>query len=170
MKRCLTAVTLGVLSLGTTSVVAAQTATGNPATVSVTASATVNDMLQLTLSSITTDLGTPTVADFNAGYLNAVGPTATVKSNRAWTVNVKGHTATFTGSGTANPTKSAADLQWGTTAGTYNHDMSTVAPLATGAATANSGALPIFFHTLWNYATDSPGTYSLVVDFTLSAP
>ena len=72
------AVLLGVNS----SIAGAQaTCTGNPCTVQVTASATVNDVLRLTLSSATANLGTPAEADYDAGFLDAAGPTASVKSN-----------------------------------------------------------------------------------------
>ncbi|HEV2644167.1 MAG TPA: hypothetical protein VGT98_15750 [Candidatus Elarobacter sp.] len=164
-----TAVAVGVVSLLATAPLSAQTCNTNPCTVAVTASATVNTALQLTLSATTTDLGTPSVADYNTGYKDAAGPTATVKSNTPWTLNVVGNTATFSGSGGARANKPAADLLWGKVAGTYANNMSAVAALNSGNGTLSS-AQQIFFRTNWDYATDTPGTYSLVVNFTLSAP
>src|SRR3970040_727527 len=95
------AVLLGVNS----SIAGAQaTCTGNPCTVQVTASATVNDVLRLTLSSATAHLGTPAEADYDAGFLDAAGPTASVKSNRPWHVDVAGAAAVFSYAGSlTNP-------------------------------------------------------------------
>ena len=39
------------------------------------------------------------------------------------------------------------------------------------AATGNAAlAQPVFYKTLWSYSNDTPGDYSLVVVYTLSAP
>jgi hypothetical protein len=35
---------------------------------------------------------------------------------------------------------------------------------------AGSAVIPLYLRTLWSYATDVPGTYSLGISFTLSAP
>jgi hypothetical protein len=152
---------------------AAQTCTTNPCTVGVTASSTVADVMQLTLSSTTTDLGSPTATEYGAGHMDASGPTSTVKSNRPWRVTVVGNAANFSysapaASGLTN-TKSAADLKWGTTAGTYGSNMGSAAQLSSGNGTAGASQ-QIFFRTQWAWATDVPGTYSLVVNFTLSGP
>ena len=152
---------------------AAQSCTTNPCTVGVTASSTVADVMQLTLSSTTTDLGSPTATEFAAGYMDASGPTATVKSNRPWKVTVVGNAANFSytappASGLTN-TKAAGDLRWGTAAGTYGSNMGSAAQLSSGNGTSGS-AQQIFFRTQWAWATDVPGTYSLVVNFTLSGP
>ena len=48
--------------------------------------------------------------------------------------------------------------------------MGASAALMTGATGTGSASQAIFFRTLWSYATDVPGTYSLVVNFTLAAP
>ena len=152
---------------------AAQTCTTNPCTVGVTTSSTVNDVMQLTLSSTTSDLGSPTATEYGAGFMDASGPTSTVKSNRPWRVTVVGNAANFTytapaASGLTN-TKSAADLKWGTVAGTYGSNMGSAAQLSAGNGTSGASQ-QIFFRTQWAWATDVPGTYSLVVNFTLSGP
>ena len=149
---------------------AAQTCSANPCTVAVNASATVNQLLSLTLSSTSTDLGTPTASDFDAGQLDAVGPNAQVKANTPWHVDVVGAAGTFgwTGTGT-NPNKNASDLQWGTVAGTYGSNMGSSAALFSGNATAGTSQ-DIFFRTLWSWASDIAGTYTLTINFTLAAP
>ena len=154
------------------SVLAAQaTCTGNPCSVQLTASATVNDVLRLTLSGASTSLGTPAEADYDAGFKDVAGPTASVKSNRPWHVDIAGGAAAFSYAGSlANPSKSASDLLWGTSAGTYGNNMGSSAVLLTGATGTGSASQAIFFRTLWSWASDVPGSYSLVINVTLAAP
>lgn len=145
--------------------------TGNPCTVQVTASATVNDVLKLTLSGTTTALGTPSEADYDAGYKDVAGPTASVKANRPWHVDIAGAGATFSYVGSlANPNKPSSDLQWGTSAGTYANNMGASAVLLSGANGTGNASQAIFFRTMWAWASDVPGSYSLVINFTLAAP
>jgi hypothetical protein len=90
-----------------------------------------------------------------------------VRANRNWSVDVVGQSATFTGPWA----KPASQLTWNTVAGpSYPNTMATSATMASGGATSNSGATQIFFRTLWSYANDTPGSYSLVAKFTLAAP
>ena len=170
MRQMWMAAAAGTLVLAVASPLAAQTCTSNPCTVQVNASATVIDVMRLTLSSALSDLGTPAEADYDAGYKDAAGPTATVKSNRPWHVDVVGNAGTFTYSGpNANPNKGAADLEWGTVAGTYGNNMGASAALFNGNGTGGSSQA-IFFRTLWSWASDVAGSYSLTINFTLAAP
>jgi len=171
MRHFRTATAAAALLVGLTSTAKAQTCTGNPCTVQVTASATVNDILRLTLSSTTANLGSPTEADYDAGFLDAAGPTASVKSNRPWHVDVVGAAGVFSYVGSlTNPNKPASALQWGTSAGTYGNNMGASSQLMSGATGTGNASQAIFFRTLWSWATDVSGSYSLVVNFTLAAP
>ena len=159
-----------LLGVGSSNGRAQATCTGNPCSVQVTASATVTDILRLTLSSATANLGSPSESDYDAGFLDAVGPTASVKANRPWHVDVAGGAAVFTYAGTlTNPNKPANQLLWGTAAGTYGNNMGASAVLASGAS-GGSASQAIYFRTLWSWASDVAGSYSLVVNFTLAAP
>lgn len=160
-----------LLFAATSSASAQATCTGNPCQVQVTASATVTDILKLTLSSATANLGAPAEADYDAGYKDAAGPTASIKSNRPWHVDVAGNAAAFTYSGSlTNPNKPSSDLRWGTVSGTYGNNMGTSAVLTSGASGTGSASQAIFFRTLWSWASDVAGSYSLVINFTLAAP
>lgn len=172
MSRYLTATAAAAMLMVAASHLEAQTTcTGNPCTVQVTASATVNDVLRLTLSSNTANLGTPTDVDYDAGYKDAAGPTATIKSNRPWHVDVVGNTAAFSYTGSlTNPNKAASDLQWGLIAGTYGNNMASSAVLASGSNGTGNASQAIFFRTLWSWTSDVPGSYGLVINFTLAAP
>jgi hypothetical protein len=46
--------------------------------------------------------------------------------------------------------------------------MGTTATLITSNGTGVT--LPLYLRTRWNFGTDVPGTYSLTISFTLSAP
>lgn len=166
------AAAMAAVLLGTTSLEArAQSCSGNPCTVQVTATATVGDILTLSLSSIATNLGTPTPADITAGFLDALGPTATVVANRPWHVDVVGNAGNFTYTGTlTDPNKPASDLLWGTSAGAYPNNMSSSAVLMNGASGTSGTAQDIFFRTQWSWATAVTGQYDLVINFTLAAP
>jgi len=136
---------------------------------------TVPDVMQLTLTSTSTALTAPATADYDAGYVANTGPTATVKSNRAWRLQVSAAAATWTASNTqpgvnARANKPAADLQWGTAAGGPFAALS-VAPATAQSGSATAGApASFFFHTVYSWGLDTPGAYSLAVVFTLLAP
>ncbi len=162
---------IALLMAGKASAEAQATCSGNPCSVQLNASATVNDVLRLTLSSATTNLGTPAESDYDTGYRDAAGPTVSIKSNRPWHVDVTGSAASFTYTGSlTNPGKPATDLRWGTSAGTYANNMGSSAMLAIGSTGTASASQAIFFRTLWSWASDVPGSYSLVINFTLAAP
>jgi len=154
----------------------------------VTISLPVTDVIRLDLSTSTTALGTPVEADFAAGGLIAAasGPIATVKSNGPFTLSVKGNTGTFAYAGTAaNPNKSSAELTWALATGaapgvctgivSFGNNMSVAATLLSAGTGAPAIGVPapsqrICFRTLWSFASAPPGTYTLVVNFTLSGP
>ena len=149
----------------------AQTCAVTPAcTVTNTASATVNTVARLTLNVIATDLGTPLEVDYVAGHKDVVGPIVTVLANAAWHVAVVGNTATFGCTGTGcRAAKPASDLLWGTVAGTYGANSGASATLAAGSGTAGT-VQPSFYRTNWALGTDTPGVYTLVLNYTLSEP
>jgi hypothetical protein len=136
-------------------------------------SLTPTDVLRLTLSATSTNLGTPVESDYTAGFRAATGPSVTVKANRSYHVAIKANTATFGYTpvgGLSNPNKPAGDLQWGlTAAGTFTALATSDITAINGTATAGS-VQSMFYRTSLAYATDKPGTYTLTVLFTLSAP
>jgi hypothetical protein len=144
-----------------------------PANTSVTL--TIPDVMQLTLTSTSTALTAPASADYDAGYVADAGPTATIKSNRAWRLQISAAAATWTASNTqpgvtARTSKPAADLAWATAAGGPFTALSvTPATAASGAATAGAPR-SFFFRTSYSWGLDTPGAYSLAVVFTLLAP
>jgi len=161
------------LLLGRATAARAQTCTGNPCSVTNTASVTVGTMLRLSLSSATTPLTTPDETSFDNGFQDDLGAlTATVKANRGWTMSIQSGAASWTASGAgARAAKPAADLQWSTSGGAPFTALTTSnATLGTSASGTASTVRIISYRTLWDYTLDTPGTYSLDVVFTVTAP
>lgn len=112
------------------------------------------------------------VGVLDAGAGAATAPTvATVAANAPWQVQVSAASAMWSGSGAgARADKPASDLLWSHTAVTGFTPLS-VAP-ATVASGGPTGAteVPLYYHARVGWATDPPGTYTLRVTYTLTAP
>jgi len=180
MNRTRIALAASMLTLlGSAPMLAQNPCFTNNCTVSVPTSVTVNDVLKLSLSSITTlDLGTPSNTDYDAGFKDAADHrTATVYANRAWKVDVVGAASKFGYTPGApslvDPNKPSSDLLWAKTSGglgTTTNNMGSSTTLfsnTTGNADTNQD---IYFRTKWAWNKDVPGQYTLTVNFTLSAP
>jgi hypothetical protein len=142
-----------------------------------TASVVVNALVKLDMTTTTTSLTSPTVAQIETGALIAdAGPSFTIKANRSWTLNVKTtNPSLWTYAGTLAGTKPISDLTWSNAvAGSYVGIGSTDAVFLSGAAATNGLAAQAFFKTVWaagfTQPSNVPGTYSLPIVFTLSAP
>jgi hypothetical protein len=132
----------------------------------------VTNILRLSLASPGIPLGAPTDADYQAGFRDTGPVDVVVKGNYPFTVQLGGMASSFTYAGSfPNPNKPATDLRWALSAGalasTTNH-MGTTATLIT--SNGIGATLPLYLRTLWNFPTDVPGTYSLLISFTLSPP
>ena len=178
MRRAVVTV-LGVL-LGATAprVSLAQcTASGAPDNCSVpgSASMTAGRVVRLQMSAGSTALTPPTTADFDAGFNSTSGPTLTVSANAPWTLHIRSASAVWTATNTsptapARTNKPASDLQWSTVAnGGFASLTTSDASLVAGPATA-SNATTLYFQTLYDWALDTPGNYSLSVVLTLTSP
>ena len=144
------------------------------ATCTVEISMPVTDVLRLSLSASSIALGSPDDADYQAGYKDVAGAAVnvTVKANRSFVVQLGGIAGSFSYAGTlTNPVKPSSDLRWAISAAglasTTNHMGTSATLLASPAAFVTQ---PLFLRTLWSFATDVPGIYSLAISFTLSAP
>ena len=70
----------------------------------------------------------------------------------------------------ARLTKPAADLQWGLSAtGPFTDLATATATLGTGAATAGQ-AINLYVRARYSWTADTPGSYSLPVQLTITAP
>lgn len=143
---------------------AAQTCNANPCTVPVTATATINSVARLTVSTTTTTLTAPKAADFGAGAgVTSSGPTLTVKSNAGYTLTASAATTTWTGGANNKP---ASDLKMNVNSGSF-----TALGQVAHSTTATAGtSYTIGYNTIYSFTVDKPGAYSLVVNYTLTAP
>jgi hypothetical protein len=142
-----------------------------------TASVTVNALVKLGMGATTTSLTSPTADQVEVGAVIAdAGPTFTVKANRSWTLNIKTTNASlWTYAGPLVGTKPISDLTWSNAAaGPFANMASSDALFLSGAAATNGTAAQAYFRTVWaagfTQPSNVPGTYSLPVVFTLSAP
>ena len=142
-----------------------------------TASVIVNALVKLGMGSTTTSLTSPTADQVEIGaVVPDNGPTFTIKANRSWTLNIKTTNASlWTYVGSLGGTKPISDLTWSNAVGgSYVGIASSDALFLSGAAATNGTAAQAFFKTVWaagfTQPSNAPGTYSLPVVFTLSAP
>jgi hypothetical protein len=153
------------------------TASGAPATCTQAGSVsmTAGRVVRLQSSAASTTLTAPTPADFDAGFNATTGPTFTVSANAAWTLSLRAGSSLWTAVNTspgapARTNKPASDLTWSTApAGTFLALSTTDASLFTGTATA-SKVTTVYFHTAYDWTLDTPGSYSMAVVLTLTAP
>lgn len=153
------------------------TASGEPDSCSVpgTVSMTAGRVVRLQMSAGSTPLTAPTTTDFDAGFNATTGPTLTVSANAPWSLQIRAATATWNATSTAADApawaaKPAGDLKWSTAAGGSFVSLTTSdVNLFTGAATA-SDAATLYFQTLYDWTTDTPGNYSLSIVLTLVSP
>ena len=142
-----------------------------------TASVTVGALVKLGMSSVTTTLTSPLATDVESGLsLDDVGPTFTIKANRSWNLKVKSQNPTnFTYGGSDGGVKPISDLSWAiTSGGSYSAITASDVTFASGVSATNSTPAAAFFRTSWaggfSAASNAPGTYSLPIIFTLTAP
>ena len=143
-----------------------------------TATVLVPALVKLVMPSNTTSLTAPTADQIETGATVGpdAGPTFTVKANRSWTLNIKsGAPTNWTYSGAFAGVKPIADLLWSNAvAGTYAAITTSDILFTSGAAATNGASAQPFFKTVWasgfTNAANQPGTYTLPVTFTLTAP
>jgi hypothetical protein len=143
-----------------------------------TASVTVGTLVKLGMTTTTTTLTAPSADDIDGGLLVGpdAGPTFTIKANRSWTLKIKSGNATnWTFVGTGTGLKPIGDLQWALgSGGSYSPITSSDATFTSGANSTNGASAQPYFKTQWvsdfTSAANLPGTYSLPIIFTLSAP
>jgi hypothetical protein len=142
-----------------------------------TASVTVGALVKLGMTTSATALTNPTADDVAAGNVLAdAGPSFTIKANRSWTLKIKSqNAASWTYVGSDAGVKPIGDLAWSTASGgTFAAITAADATFTSGASSTNGTAAQAFFKTSWandfTSASNAPGTYSLPIVFTLTAP
>ena len=141
------------------------TGVGTPCRVTSTVSATVPTVARLSIDNALTTLTAPLAADFGtAAGVTSNGPTLSVSANAGYTLTAAAAAANWTGPATSS--KPSTDLKMKVGAGS----IVALGQVGTAsAATANTDYV-IAYNTIYNWTTDIPGSYSLVVNYTLTAP
>jgi hypothetical protein len=143
-----------------------------------TAQVVVPALVKLAMTSNTTSLTAPSADQIDLGATVGpdAGPTFTVKANRSWTLNIKsGNPTNWTYTGAFAGVKPIADLQWSNAVGgSYAAITASDVVFTNGAAATNGASAQPFFKTVWasgfTNVANEPGTYTLPVTFTLTAP
>jgi len=134
-------------------------------TLPVVATATINAVARLSISSTATTLTAPTAGDFGTiDGVTSAGPTVTVMSNTGYTLTASAAASTWTGPTGAS--KPATHLKMKVGAGSVMA-LGQVGTSTTGTASTN---YVISYNAIYDWTTDKPGSYSLVVNYTLTAP
>ncbi len=141
-----------------------------------TLNANVPTLVTLTLENAITNLGTITAAHYNSGQ-QINGPLFEARANRTYSVSVASTNANFTAGTGANAAKSAGDARWarvtaaaGCSSATSYTAVSTTAALIYSGTAGTSPRQQLCFDIVWNYASDTPGSYELPLNVSVSAP
>lgn len=170
MKKIIT-LAAGLMLVATAAQAQSATDATSPWTLSTTVSVTVPTILRLSLDDTTTAIPAPTESDFDAGSQDVASAiTATVKANRGYTLNIRAGAGTWSG---GSGSKVAGDLRWrtgGAAPGTAMTTSDAVVGTSGSGTTAAGTNYAITYNIAWSYASDTPGTYTLPVVFTATAP
>lgn len=174
---------VAVIALAVASAARAQTCTNAgvasaSCSVVATASATVQHVVSMNIGSTTLALsGISSIADYSAGGVATKSDvnlhSITVRANRSWALSVNANAATWTftpAGGTTDPSKVAGDLGWSTTGAAPYTAMTTGAATVSSGSATNSTVIPMSYQETYNITKDVPGSYSLGLTYTISAP
>ena len=133
---------------------------------------TITQAIRLESTSGAVSLSSPSGLDYDAGFGLTTGPVLTMKSNIPWTVTLRATQPLWTASpAPARADKPVTDLQWGVAATGPFTDLSIAATtIATGAAGTNGTVIPLHFRVKYAWMLDSPGTYSIPLQLTVTSP
>jgi len=131
---------------------------------------TVQRVVFMSIAPAAAALTAPTNLDFVAGgttvKVDLAAHVVTVRANATWALTIKGSAWT----GTGNNAKAIGDLAWSKTGGAPFTAMTNAAvALNNGVATA-SVITTLAYQTNWALVSDSPGTYTMALTFTITAP
>jgi hypothetical protein len=96
--------------------------------------------------------------------------TITVQGNRPWSMSVKGNSALWTATGGAWASKPVSDLHWSLTSTGVSTAVSTTATTLMTGNPSSGTPINVYFRPVVHWLTDKPGTYTMGVTFTITAP
>lgn len=135
------------------------------------ATVTVPRVVRLALSTSSVVLAAPGGPVYDAGAVTGAGAELVVQANTGWVLAASAATAAWTAMGTgARGDKPSTDLAIALSP-TGPFVPLGGSPVALLAGEADKGRVrPTYYRVRWDYALDGPGSYSLAVTFTITAP
>lgn len=132
---------------------------------------TISSVVRVSFPSSTIGLGTATAAEFAAGFGTPISVPVTVQANTGWALSISSPVSLWSAApASARQNKPVGDLQWATAPGGPFTDLALAsASVRAGGATALL-TFPLYLRARYSFLLDSPGSYSLPVLFTVSAP
>lgn len=160
---------LVIVAVGASQATAQASCSTNNCALTQTVSASIPDLMKMTLSANTFSLTAPAIGDFGidstAHITEASTFTVTVQSNRKYQVTVASP-ANWTAP--VGVTKVASDLAYSVNAGTYVPMSATATNLYGASQNTTFGRLATLkFKTDWHFVNDASGSYSLVLTYTM---
>lgn len=133
---------------------------------------TITAATRLALSSATVTLTAPTATDFEAGVGTGTSLDLVMRANTAWSLVFYANASTWGFSGPlARTDRPVSDLQWANAlAGPYTDMVTTSTSLYSGAPATAGTSRTLYFRAKYAWLLDSPGTYTMGLTFTISAP
>lgn len=131
---------------------------------------TVPAVARMTFSTVATNLTNPGAVNFGTAGIVDAGPSIDVNANVGYTLTVAAAAANFTGpTGSAKP---ASSLGWALSAGASSFTPLDVAGTQVAKTTAPSASATyaMQYRTKYDWTVDVPGSYSLTLNYTLTAP
>ncbi|HEV8498206.1 MAG TPA: hypothetical protein VGQ56_15140 [Gemmatimonadaceae bacterium] len=144
-------------------------------TVSMSSPATITNpaLLSFTVSPSSTLSATATVTDMDVvdGMTTGSLATVTVQGNRTWTIAVRGNSALWSATAGGWTTKPVSDLHWSLTPSGVSTALSTTdATMLSGSPGSGTPSTDVYFRPVVHWLTDKPGTYTMGITFTITAP
>jgi len=132
---------------------------------------TISTVVRLSFPTATIALPNATGLDFAAGFAAPFLVPLSIRANSGWTVSLSATSALWSATG-ASPrlNKPQSDLQWGTAVGgPFTNLSGSATAIGTGTATAGQ-TVSLYLRTRYDWTLDTPGSYSLPLVLTISAP
>ena len=128
----------------------------------------VGTILRLSLQGSPVVFSTASSETIQSGGQSNAGPSAVVRSNGSWKLHISAAQETWTPmDSSARLDKPATDLTWSTSAADGFSSLSSGPVEAARGGPTGGTTLPLYYHTRFAPATDTPGGYSMVVRLTL---
>jgi hypothetical protein len=125
------------------------------------------------LSVATTSIALPavTAVQFDTLYGPSVGTGLIIRSNTNWSVTIQASSLTWTGVGPlARTDRPATDLQWSLASASGFSDVSTSPVALTNGAATGGESVTMFLRGRFTWLLDTPGSYTLPIQLTITAP